>query len=427
MNRASIPGWLHRLILKQPVFVFIATAVTAIFWAITGLAPAIGATLIYSLTLGNITTLAIEAAPLPCKRRWPLGFWLLALALLVVLTPVAVTIASAIVFISLTSLSWHSFPQFLLASWKFPSIANGIFGIVYLHFTGSRVRLEARNRELEQLVRSESAEREIEAEELRRAQEIQRELLPRRFPRLPGIEIAGSWEPARQVSGDYYDVIELSKDKLGICIADVVGKGLSAALLMANTQATVRAFASPTASASYVCSRINSVLCTNVAPGRFVTMFYGVLDASTRTLQYTNAGHLRPILIDRLGSARHLENGGALLGVFSNWQYEDATVELEPGDVLLLFTDGIVEAQSPEGVEFGEERLIASASNGPKQRLHDLQAHILQQVKAFCSNRMNDDATLLTVSVPWTGSQAPSQCLADRRANESITEHAGVH
>ena len=100
--------------------------------------------------------------------------------------------------------------------------------------------------------------------------------MPKELPQLTEFEVAGAWEPAQVVGGDYYDVIRLGKDKLAICIADVVGKGVSAALLMANVQASVRAFAAETASPAYVCSRINSVLCANIAAGKFVTLFYGV-------------------------------------------------------------------------------------------------------------------------------------------------------
>ncbi len=237
-------------------------------------------------------------------------------------------------------------------------------------------------------------------------------------------EVAGAWEPAKVVGGDYYDVIRLSKDKLAICIADVVGKGVSAALLMANVQASVRAFAAETASPAYVCSRINSVLCANIASGKFVTLFYGVLDASSRILQYTNAGHLRPILIGSNGKVKHLENGGALLGVFPDWKYENSTVELGPGDILLLFTDGITEAMDLDGEEFGEERLIQAARNPVEQSIEDLQAHLLNSVKEFCNFRMRDDATLILLAACRVGPEQRKPALINFQ--DKATKFAGV-
>ena len=114
---------------------------------------------------------------------------------------------------------------------------------------------------------------------MQRASEIQRSLLPKEIPQLAGFEVAGAWRPARTVSGDYYDVFKLGEGKLGICIADVVGKGVSAALMMANVQAAVRAYASSAESPAQLCVKVNSLLCENLATGKFVTFLYGVLDS----------------------------------------------------------------------------------------------------------------------------------------------------
>ncbi len=142
-----------------------------------------------------------------------------------------------------------------------------------------------------------------------------------------GFEVAGAWQPASTVSGDYYDVLRLDDHRLGICIADVVGKGVSAALLMANVQAAVRAFASDSESPARVCAKVNSLLHENIATGKFVTFLYGILDGEAHTFQYCNAGHLYPILLSR-GAVRMLEQGGAVLGVFADWTYEDSKIEL---------------------------------------------------------------------------------------------------
>ena len=135
-------------------------------------------------------------------------------------------------------------------------------------------------------VELEIAERELHGQELQQAREIQQSLLPKGIPQVSGFEIEGAWEPASVVGGDYYDVIKLSETKLGICIADVVGKSVSAALLMANVQASVRAFATDSTAPSALCSRVNSVLCANIATGKFVTLFYAVLDAASGNLHY---------------------------------------------------------------------------------------------------------------------------------------------
>lgn len=286
----------------------------------------------------------------------------------------------------------------------------------------TKSRLEAHNRQLQRSIDTEIAEREQKAEELKQALEIQRGLLPKELPQLPGFAIAGAWEPARVVGGDYYDVIRLGQHKIAVCIADVAGKGISAALLMANVQAAVRAFASESASPSRVCSQINSVLCTNIAPGKFVTLFYAILDASTRILQFTNAGHLRPLLIPERAAAQHLQNDGALLGVFPDWNYQDSSIELQPGDLLLLFTDGITEAMAVEGEEFGEERILQTIADGDTCSVEDLQARVLEKVRQFCQGRLNDDATLLMIAAPRAGREE----FALSNLKEQVLQHAGV-
>ena len=190
---------------------------------------------------------------------------------------------------------------------------------------------------------------------------------PENIPQIPGFEVAGAWQPASTVSGDYYDVLRLGDHRLGICIADVVGKGVSAALLMANVQAAVRAFASDSESPAQVCGKVNRLLCENIATGKFVTFLYGILDGETRTFRHCNAGHLYPILVSG-GSIRMLEQGGAVLGVFPDWTYEDSTIDLRAGDRLLLFTDGITEASDTNGQEF-EETSIATFAKGQQHAL----------------------------------------------------------
>ncbi|MGC2182103.1 MAG: PP2C family protein-serine/threonine phosphatase [Terriglobales bacterium] len=417
MKGASISRALLELLRRQLLYLAIAAGVYAIFWAATGQVPSLSLTLIYSFFLGNFTTLTMENMWIPRSARESPWYWPLNLIVLLAVTFVAVTLSTLVVFL-VSADAQGDFKHYLSSGWKFPAVANLIFGMAFFIYRETKCRLEERNRQLERTVELGAAERELDDAELKQAREIQEGLLPKELPQLTEFEIAGAWEPACLVGGDYYDVIRLGKDKVAICIADVVGKGISAALLMANVQASVRAFATETACPSYVCSRINSVLCANIACGKFVTLFYGVLDASSRILQYTNAGHLRPILIGNDGKPKHLENGGALLGVFPDWKYENSTVELDPGDLFMAFTDGITEAMDRDGEEFGEERLIQVARNTGGKSVDDLKGQLLGSVQKFCDFRMRDDATLILIAASRVSPEQrkPALCMVDAGA-----------
>ena len=268
--------------------------------------------------------------------------------------------------------------------------------LIFLYQT-RKEKLERRNTELQRSVELGTAQLEMQEQELQRAREIQQSLLPKEIPQLSGFEVAGIWRPARAVSGDYYDVFKLGGHKLGICVADVVGKGVSAALLMANVQAAVHAFASETESAAWLCGRVNTLLYENIATGKFVTFFYGVLDGNARTLQYCNAGNPYPVLVSR-GQTSTLEKGGAVLGVFPSWTYEDVTIELWPGDRLLLFTDGITEASGPDDEEFGEANVAEFARANSSRSAGELNSRLLAHVSAFCGDHFQDDATVVVIA-----------------------------
>jgi sigma-B regulation protein RsbU (phosphoserine phosphatase) len=218
------------------------------------------------------------------------------------------------------------------------------------------------------------------------------------LPQLDGVQIAGAWQPAREVGGDYFDVIQLDKNRLGICVGDVAGKGITAALLMANLQASFRAFATTEASPQVVCTKLNKFLCANIAAGKFVTFFYAVLDADARTLTYENAGHLPGLLLRSNGTTETLQGGGAVLGALPDWTYQDYTAQLQPGDQLLLSTDGITEAENAKLEEFGKERLLEAARARHGSAL-GVQRAIMQQVTAFCGGNFRDDATLLVLRI----------------------------
>ncbi|HYL62491.1 MAG TPA: SpoIIE family protein phosphatase, partial [Candidatus Methylomirabilis sp.] len=169
-------------------------------------------------------------------------------------------------------------------------------------------------------------------QEVAEARAIQQGLLPSSIPQVAGYEIAGAWQPAHSIGGDYYDVLAFEDGTFGLCIADVAGKGLPAALLMSNLQAGVRGLASPLLSPDGLCARLNSLVCHNTGSDRFITFFYAQLDGPERVLRYTNAGHNAPIVLHRDGSHERLETGGGVLGIFPQQAFAVGTTRLAPGD-----------------------------------------------------------------------------------------------
>jgi sigma-B regulation protein RsbU (phosphoserine phosphatase) len=236
-------------------------------------------------------------------------------------------------------------------------------------------------------------------EEVAEARYIQQGLLPKSIPQRPGYEIAGAWQPAHSIGGDYYDVLEFDEATMGLCIADVAGKGLPAALLMSNLQAAVRGMASASLSPDGLCGRLNSLVCHNTGSDRFITFFYAHLDGPGRFLRYTNAGHNAPILLHSDGSHERLEVGGGVLGVFPNQRFAAGAAQLAPGDRVILFTDGVTEACDADGQEFGEARLLRLLEDERAAGVVELQAKILAAAGAFSRGHWHDDATLLVLGV----------------------------
>jgi sigma-B regulation protein RsbU (phosphoserine phosphatase) len=235
--------------------------------------------------------------------------------------------------------------------------------------------------------------------EIAEARSIQQGFLPKEIPQVAGYEIASAWQSARMVGGDYFDVLPFDGDMLGLCIADVAGKGVPAALLMSNLQASVRGLASAGVSPDELCARLNALLCRNIASDRFITFFYAQLDAQGRTLRYANAGHNPPIVMHRDGSHHRLRDGGGVLGVFPHQQFVAGTARLEQGDRVVLFTDGVSEAGNVEGEEFGEERLVSLLAENRRDSAQEIQKAILDTAAQFCRSNWHDDATLLILAV----------------------------
>jgi serine phosphatase RsbU (regulator of sigma subunit) len=263
-------------------------------------------------------------------------------------------------------------------------------------FAETKERLETRNRQLEETVAADRKVLEVQQEDFERAREIQQALMPKQLPRIAGCELAAGWKPARVVGGDYFDAVRLGDSSALLAIGDVSGKGMSAALLMSNLQAVVRAFAAGSGPAE-LCARANELISGNVAPGKFITFFCGVADTAKMRFDYCSAGHNPPILCRRNGEVVRLSEGGPVLGVFPGARYPGGTTELRSGDRLVLFTDGISEAMNAAGEEFGEERLLALLAEG--HNAGTLYERIMAEVTAFCSGPFQDDATLLIFAV----------------------------
>jgi len=253
-----------------------------------------------------------------------------------------------------------------------------------------RTQIESRNE------RRSGAARE--SGEIEAASVTQRGLLPQSIPEFPGYGISAAWRPAGAVSGDYLDLLRLDANHLALSVGDVIGKGVPAALLMSNVQAAVHALAGEMHSTGELCERINRIVAANVGSGKFITFFYGVLDGARR-FSYTNAGHCEPILVRQNGECLRLNHGGVVLGVFPDWEYREEHVQLEPGDRLVLFTDGITEIADATGEEFGEERLMDLLRANRALGAEAMQKRVMAAIADFSGGNFQDDATLIVTAV----------------------------
>ena len=245
----------------------------------------------------------------------------------------------------------------------------------------------------EQLIEKKRLEGQLEV-----ARQVQLELLPPRDPELPGYDISAYNFPTEEVSGDYYDWVRIYDDQIAIVIADVAGKGVPAALLMAFLRASLRA-ASHIGYATHISMvKVNYLLWESIERNQFVTAFYGILDASKQTLSYSNAGHNPPLLVNASGTSRFIERGEQPLGMFRETRYHQYYLEMEPGDVLVLYTDGATEATSPSGEEFGRERLEQAVKDAyarpAREMIATLQMAILEWTDQAGSN---DDVTFFVI------------------------------
>jgi sigma-B regulation protein RsbU (phosphoserine phosphatase) len=257
-------------------------------------------------------------------------------------------------------------------------------------------RLAVQETQAQKVIASQFHQQEHEIAE---ARAIQEGFLPKEIAQFAGYEISSAWQSARVVGGDYFDVLPFDGESCGLCIADVAGKGLPAALLMSNLQAAVRGLASPSLAPEDLCSRLNALLCRNMASDRFVTLFYAHLDGAERRLRYVSAGHNPPFVLHADGSHDRLREGGLVLGVFTNQAFKSDAIRLRTGDRLVLFTDGVTEACNSADEEFGEDRLLQVLQENRSRSATEIQKQILQAVTEFSRGAWRDDATLLVVAV----------------------------
>ena len=244
--------------------------------------------------------------------------------------------------------------------------------------------------------------------ELSIAHEVQQQLFPRTLPNLQGIEIEAICRPARVVSGDYYDFIRISPTRLAIAVADISGKGISAALLMANVQAALRSdvlryrngqpgIHLDQIDTAEIVSHLNLHLFRNTSDERYATVFFGVYDAETRQLHYTNAGHLPPIYIcgDKV---RRLETGGMVVGLFNDVPFQQGAVEIEHGGILVAYSDGLIEPENVYGEEFGTTRLIDVATRNKDASSHVIAEAMMHAAEEWSgSPEQADDMTVIVM------------------------------
>lgn len=254
-------------------------------------------------------------------------------------------------------------------------------------------------------------------EQLRIAHEVQRHLFPRTLPDIPGVECVGVCQTAELIGGDYYDFLKLSSEELLLAVGDISGKGISAALLMASLQASVRSHAAfHKDSLDGMFRELNTLMLASTDDSKFASLFCGIVNSRDRTLRYVNAGHNPPLLVSVPGNEpqvegdgaqgpafseiRLLEASGPVVGMFPNIRYEEQRVSLSPGDLLVIHTDGLIEGSGPDGEEYGEERLRDVVRTNRGQAARAMMNAILADVRRFRDHReLSDDLTLVVLKL----------------------------
>lgn len=313
----------------------------------------------------------------------------------------------------------HADLEALLA--RYPGIALHIMRTLSLRLEGSQnltiQDLRQKNAELTQAyedlkaAQAQIIEKEKLEQELRIAREVQARLIPRQAPSAPGWLFDALWRPAREVSGDFYDFIPLSGERLGLVLGDATGKGMPAALAMATMRTMLRALADQHASPGAALARVNDLLIPDMSPSMFVTCLYGVLDLATGRMALANAGLSMPLIATSAG-VREVRVRGMPLGLLEGAPYEESEVVLDVGDRLLMYSDGLVEAHRPDGEMLGFPRLRDFVATTGMQQ--PLVAQICSQFDHFVGPDWNpeDDVTLLSAARLPADARQPSSTAA---------------
>lgn len=255
-----------------------------------------------------------------------------------------------------------------------------------LRMLEKQARDGAQRRQAEQRARS-----EIEI-----ARNVQQKLFPQKTKLLETADYVGRCVPAHEVGGDYYDFLDLGRGSMGFLLADVSGKGVAAALLMANLQGCFRSQVDR-ACPSALLHEVNRLFFDSTPPEQYATVFFGQYDDLTRRLRYVNCGHLPPVLARAAGAIERLEGGATVLGIFRDWTCTEAVVDLAPGDTLIMFSDGVTEAGIEAGKEFGEERLIEMIQAGRPSALEPVIEAIVEAARGYSSAGQTDDITVVGI------------------------------
>jgi len=249
------------------------------------------------------------------------------------------------------------------------------------------------------------------AEQMRLAGLIQRKMIPERPPRIPRLDIAAAYIPCFDVGGDFYDFLKISDNCIVVAIADVMGKGMPAALMMSCFRSAVRAYVDIEGGGKAIqtiTNKLNKMICGECSSGEFITFFYAVIDAEKGTITYCNCGH-EPTVLIRDGQITELEKGGLVLGVDPQAEYEIETVELKDGDSLLFYTDGLIDAANFDGELWGRENLLETAKKFTTDSAEQMMKNILGYRRRFVGlARQIDDTSIILVKV--SNSQCLSRC-----------------
>jgi serine phosphatase RsbU (regulator of sigma subunit)/catechol 2,3-dioxygenase-like lactoylglutathione lyase family enzyme len=234
------------------------------------------------------------------------------------------------------------------------------------------------------------------AQEMEIAKQVQARLFPQTLPPLKNLDYAGICIQARHVGGDYYDFLALGQQRLGLLIGDISGKGIAAALLMANLQANLRSqFALAREQPRLLLRSVNRLFYENTADSAYATFFFAEFDESARRLRYANCGHLPALLLRHDGTLEKLHSTATVLGLFEHWDSPAAECQLHPGDTLALYTDGVTESCNVEGEEFGEQRLVEALHRRRKLSAHRLLGSVVEEIQKFSPHEQHDDITLI--------------------------------